>query len=215
MKDVSVQSSPCNLTSLWLPIGGSEVQEHRPCPSRAPRAARSPHWQHTIRQRREGDAPSSCCVRRPDTDSKPKSSVESAKVKKFAHQLLLAVSNHHLPNPPFFLFHQIQLISIPLVSFTQSGGTVSFSLSASAFQPYVAVLTLKFLIALSSLRSFRTSFPHTCLPFVSPIIHHAEAAPSLLLFGRQSMRLWFCSTPVHNLALPVRQLSRALYYCQL
>ena len=211
-----IQSSPCNLT-LWLPVGGCEAQVHQPCPSRAPRAARSPHWQHTIRQRKEGVAPSSCCTRRPDTDSNPKSSVESAELKKFAHQLLLAVSNHLPPPPPpppfihstkfnLFLFH---------LFLSPSPVELSLSLSVSASQPYVAVLTLKFLIALSSLRSFPTFFPHTCLPFVSPIIHHAEAAPSLLLFGRQSMRLWFSSTPVHTLALPVRQLSRALYYCQL
>jgi hypothetical protein len=78
----------------------------------------------TYRQRWEGVAPSSCCAGRPDTDSNPKSSVESAELMKFAHQLLLAVSNH----PPSLLFHQIQLISIPLISFTQSARTVSFSL---------------------------------------------------------------------------------------
>jgi hypothetical protein len=110
----------------------------------------------THRQRREGDAPSSCCARRPDTDSKRKSSVESAKLKKFALQLLLDVSNHHLPNPPF-LFHQIQLIYIPLVSFTQSGRTVSFSLC----------------FCLSTLRCCtHPEIPHSALisPFVSYLL---------------------------------------------
>jgi len=117
MKDVCVQSSPRNLTSLWLPIGGSEAQVHRACPSRAPRAARSPHWQHTIRPRWEGVAPRICCARRPDTNSNPKSSAESAKLKKFAPQLLLAVSNNPIPffippNSTYFYsnytFHQVR-----------------------------------------------------------------------------------------------------------
>jgi len=55
----------------------------------------------THRQRREGVAPSSCCARKPDTDSNPKSSVESAELKQFVHQLLLAVPNHQLPTPFF------------------------------------------------------------------------------------------------------------------
>jgi hypothetical protein len=213
MKDVYVQSSRCNLTSLCLPIGGYEAQVHQPCPSRAPSTARSPHWQNTIRQRWEGVTSSSCCARRPDTDLNPKSSVESTELKKFAYQLLLALSNHHL-SPHFFYYTKFNSFLFHLF-ISPSPVELSLSLSASASQPYVAVLTLKFLIALSSLRSFRTFFPHTCLPFVSTIIHHAEAASSLLLFGRQSMRVWFSSTPVHNKALPVRQLCRALYYCQL
>ena len=214
MKDVYVQSSPCNLISLWLPIGGSETQVHRLCPSRAPRAARSPHWRHAIRQRREGVSPQQLLRSKTWHRFKPK--IEGwehwAKEIRPSATTCRIKSSPPPPLPLLFFFYSTKFnLFLFHLFLSPSPVELSLSLSASASQPYVAVLTRKFLTAFS----FRTFFPHTCLPFVSPIIHHAEAAPSLLLFGRQSMRLWFSSTPVHNLALAVRQLSRALYYRQL
>lgn len=99
-----------------------------------------------------------------------KSCFESAKLKKFANQILHAVSNHLYPLFYFTKCNSIYLFHLYLSpSPVELSHTFSFCLYAYSSQPSAVVLTLKFLIALSSHRSFHTFFLHTCLPLVSPI----------------------------------------------
>ena len=168
MNDVYVQSWPYNLTFLWLPIGGSEAQVRQPCPSRVPRAARSPHWQHAIRQPRKGDASSSCFARRPDTDSKPK----IVFWERWAKEIRQSDTTRRIKSSlPPFLFHQMQLyISIPLISFTQSGRTVTH------------FLFLSLCLFLSTLRCCtHPEIPHSALvsPFVSYLLSPYVSPPRL------------------------------------